>query len=81
MKPRPPSVRSSFARRFDKEQMQFYSRSNNVPITGAVRQQVNVPLRYGGQGFAPLATLRLASYAANIIDSEAVTTPEEPDAV
>eukprot|EP00177_Eucheuma_denticulatum_P008381 GFKZ01015246.1.p1 GENE.GFKZ01015246.1~~GFKZ01015246.1.p1 ORF type:complete len:145 (-),score=3.22 GFKZ01015246.1:96-530(-) len=70
----PHSVIIVISQRFDYDQITFYSQSNYVPMTPMVRQQVSLPVRYGGHRFKPLVTPNTAAYAASLVDSASVNS-------
>ena len=51
----------------DEHQLQDYSLINEIPMSPAVSQQVQLPFRFGGHGLTAVTPLLHASYASSLI--------------
>ena len=71
----PPQISLPFAEKFDKDQLDAYSRFNNVKLTDTAITQLRLPFRKGGHGFTPLTPLLHGSYAASLIEAAPIRVP------
>lgn len=65
----PTTLLSSIATRLDDRQLRAFCDLSDVPVTSAVSTQVALPLRHGGLGLTPLATIATVAHVASIIDT------------